>query len=253
MKILLSPAKKIDTKKTLNTANSTSPLFLKEAEQLMKKLKNLSSKKIGEMMHLSVDLSNLNHKRYQEWENIVTKNESSAYCASAFDGEVYRGLAAENFSEEELEIAQDKIRILSGLYGILKPMDIIYPYRLEMGTKWQITPKTKNLYQFWGKKIAENINAENSDGIIINLASNEYFKAVDKKTLEGRIITPSFKEFKNGEYKTIMVYAKKARGMMARYIVKNNIINPEEIKLFNVDGYQFDVNQSSENEWLFTR
>jgi len=253
MKILLSPAKKINITKTLKTTEGSAPVFMKEAEQLMKKLKKLSSKKIGEMMHLSNDLSNLNHQRYQEWGNNVTKNESNAFCASAFDGEVYRGLSAETFTAEELEIAQDKIRILSGLYGILKPMDIIYPYRLEMGTKWQITPKTKNLYQFWGKKIANNINQENEDGIIINLASNEYFKAVDKKTLQGRIITPSFKEFKNGEYKTIMVYAKKARGMMARYIIKNALENPEEIKLFDVDGYQFDVNRSSENDWVFTR
>ncbi len=253
MKILLSPAKKINTSKTLKVQEGTTPVFMNEAEQLIKKLQKMSPKKIGEMMHLSVDLANLNHERYQNWKSEVVKNENNAFCASAFDGEVYRGLDAENFSEEELVIAQDKVRILSGLYGILKPMDIIYPYRLEMGTRWEITPKTKNLYQFWGKKIAEYINKENEDGIIINLASTEYFKAVDKKTLQGRIITPSFKEFKNGEYKTIMVYAKKARGLMARFIVKNNIIDPEEMKLFNIDGYQFDINQSTEDNWLFTR
>lgn len=253
MKILLSPAKKINTNKTLNTTKSTTPLFLKEAVQLMNKLQKLPSKKIGEMMHLSVALSDLNHQRFQDWTSDCIKNENNAYCSSAFDGEVYRGLEAESFSEKELEIAQDKIRILSGLYGILKPMDIIYPYRLEMGTKWAITPKTKNLYQFWGKKIADNINEENEDGVIINLASNEYFKAIDKKVLKGRIITPSFKEFKNGEYKMVMVYAKKARGLMARFIVKNNIENPEELKLFNIDGYQLDINQSTENDWVFTR
>ncbi len=253
MKVLLSPAKKINTKKTLNTSSTSSPIFLKEANQLMNKLQKLSSKKIGEMMHLSENLATLNYERYQNWKNDSSKNENNAHCASAFDGEVYRGLDAETFSEKELEIAQEKIRILSGLYGILKPMDVIYPYRLEMGTRWEITPKTKNLYQFWGKKIAQNINEENEDGIIINLASNEYFKAVDKKTLKGRIITPSFKEFKNGEYKTIMVYAKKARGIMARYIVKNNINDPEELKLFNIDGYQLDINQSTKNEWMFTR
>ncbi len=253
MKILLSPAKKINIEKTLNNVQSTSPIFIKEAEQLVKKLQKMSSKKIGELMHLSNDLANLNYERFQNWSNESKKNENNAYCAAAFDGEVYRGLSAETFSTKELEIAQDKVRILSGLYGILKPLDIIYPYRLEMGTKWEITPQTKNLYQFWGKKIAQNINEENEDGIVINLASNEYFKAVDKKTLKGRIITPSFKEFKNGDYKTIMVYAKKARGMMARYIVKNNIENPEELKLFNVDGYQLDANQSDENNWVFTR
>jgi len=253
MKVLLSPAKKINLEKSLNTSDVSVPSFMKEAEQLMKKLKKVSPTKIGKMMHISKDLSELNHGRYQDWENTTDKNEKNAYCASAFDGEVYRGLDAGSFTEEELIIAQDKVRILSGLYGILKPMDTIYPYRLEMGTRWEITPKTKNLYQFWGAKIANFLNNENEDGIIINLASTEYFKAVDKKTLNARIITPSFKEFKNGEYKTIMVYAKKARGMMARYIVKNNITDSEEIKLFTFDGYQFDVNQSTENDWLFTR
>ena len=132
-------------------------------------------------------------------------------------------------------------------------MDVVYPYRLEMGTKWAVTPSKTNLYKFWGTRLADFINNENPDGVLVNLASTEYFKAIDKKTIKGRIITPSFKEFKNGDYKIVMVFAKKARGLMARYIVKNNISNPEELKSFDIDGYRFDENLSSENDWVFTR
>lgn len=253
MKILLSPAKAIDTSKSLQTKLSSSPVFIEEATTLINKLKKISSKKIGAMMHLSTDLSNLNHQRYQDWKNETNLNEENAHVTAAFDGEVYRGLDAPSFSEKELKIAQEKVRILSGVYGILKPLDVIYPYRLEMGTKWAVTPAKKNLYQFWGKKIAEQLNSENEDGLIINLASAEYFKAVDRKVLKGRVITPTFKEFKNGDYKVIMIFAKRARGSMARYIVKNNISDPEQIKLFDTDGYSFDVNQSTEDDWVFVR
>ena len=253
MKVLLSPAKAIDTIKVLQTKESTSPVFIEEAETLINKLKKFSSKKIAGLMHLSPDLADLNYQRYQDWKNDTVLNGSNVHVAAAFDGEVYRGLDAPSFNEKELKIAQEKVRILSGVYGILKPMDVIYPYRLEMGTKWAVTPTKKSLYQFWGKKIAQELNAENEDGLTINLASSEYFKAVDKKTLKGRVITPTFKEFKNGDYKVIMVFAKRARGLMAKYIVKNNISDPEQIKLFDTDGYSFDVNQSSEDEWVFTR
>ena len=253
MKILLSPAKAMDMSKTLKTTSTSSPVFLTEAESLIGKLKKLSSKKIGEMMHLSKDLSDLNHQRYQEWTTSAELNGNNIQVSAGFDGEVYRGLDAPSLNAKELEIAQDKVRILSGVYGVLKPLDVIYPYRLEMGTKWAVTPAKKNLYQFWGKKIAEQLNAENETGITINLASTEYFKAVDKKTLKGRVITPTFKEFKNGDYKVIMVFAKRARGSMARYIVQNNISDPEQIKLFDTDGYSFDVNQSTEDDWVFVR
>jgi len=253
MKIILSPAKAIDTSKSLQTKTSSAPVFIEEATILISKLKKLTSKKIGGMMHLSTDLADLNHQRYQDWKSESILNGENAHVVAAFDGEVYRGLDAPSFNEKELAIAQDKIRILSGVYGILKPLDVIYPYRLEMGTKWAVTPTKKNLYQFWGKKIAQQLNNENESGLTINLASTEYFKAVDKKTLKGRVITPTFKEFKNGDYKVIMVFAKRARGSMARYIVQNNISNPEQIKLFDTDGYSFDVNQSTEDDWVFVR
>ncbi len=253
MKVLLSPAKAIDLSKTVETTNFSAPVFMNEAESLIQKMKKFSPKKIATMMHLSKDLGELNHQRYQDWSTDLSKNENNGPVAAAFNGEVYRGLDIPSMNTNELEIAQDKVRILSGVYGVLKPLDLIYPYRLEMGTKWAVTPAKKNLYQFWGTKIAEQLNSENESGITINLASTEYYKAVDKKTLEGRVITPTFKEFKNGDYKVIMVFAKRARGSMARYIVQNNISNPEQIKLFDTDGYRFDVNQSTENDWVFVR
>ena len=253
MKVLLSPAKAIDLSKTVETTNFSAPVFMNEAESLIQKMKKFSPKKIATMMHLSKDLGELNHQRYQDWSTDSLKNENNGPVAAAFSGEVYRGLDIPSMNTKELKIAQDKVRILSGVYGVLKPLDLIYPYRLEMGTKWAVTPAKKNLYQFWGTKIAEQLNSENESGITINLASTEYYKAVDKKTLEGRVITPTFKEFKNGDYKVIMVFAKRARGSMARYIVQNNISNPEQIKLFDTDGYRFDVNQSTENDWVFVR
>ena len=253
MKILISPAKAIDSSKTLNTTKASVPIFLSEAEALINKLRKFTPKKISKLMSLSKELAELNYQRYQEWESITTQNESNGHAAALFNGEVYRGLDAPSMTEKELALAQEKIRILSGVYGILKPLDIIYPYRLEMGTKWAVTASKPNLYKFWGTKIAEALNAENEDGLIINLASSEYFKSVDKKKLKGKVITPVFKDFSNGEYKMVMVYAKRARGFMARYIIKNNITDAEEIRAFNTEGYLFDANQSTEDEWVFTR
>ena len=253
MKVVLSPAKAIDLSKTLGTKKVSIPEFIDEAEGLVKKLRKFSSRKIGTMMHLSKDLSDLNHQRYQNWKKVNAVSDETGQVSAIFNGEVYKGFDALSFNAQELEIAQDKIRILSGLYGVLKPMDVVYPYRLEMGTRWAVTPSKTNLYKFWGTKLADFLNEENDSGILINLASTEYFKAIDKKTINGTIITPSFKEFKNGDYKVVMVYAKRARGLMARYIVKNNINNPEELKSFDTDGYRFDENLSSENDWVFTR
>jgi cytoplasmic iron level regulating protein YaaA (DUF328/UPF0246 family) len=230
------------------------PQFLKETESLVVKMKKFSSKKIGTMMHLSKDLSDLNYNRYQNWESPVAVSDSVFPAISAFNGEVYKGFDVHSLSEGEINLAQDNLRILSGLYGILKPMDLIYPYRLEMGTKWQITPKTKNLYAFWGTKIANSLKQEmEKEEVLINLASTEYFKAVDLKVLNRRVITPHFKDFTNGQLKIVMMYAKHQRGAMARYIIKNKITNPEELKVYNVDGYSFDVNNSTENDWVFTR
>ncbi len=254
MKVVISPAKSIEYKKIEGTNGVTVPHFLKETEGLVVKLKKLSSKKIAKMMHLSTDLAELNYNRYQNWESPVTESENVFPAASAFNGEVYKGLDFQSLSSEEMERAQEQIRILSGLYGILKPMDLIYPYRLEMGTKWEITPKTKNLYAFWGSKLSDVLNSEmQKDEVLINLASTEYFKAVDLKKLKAKVITPHFKEFKNGEYKIVMIFAKHQRGAMSRYIIKNKITNPEELKLYTGDGYSFDVNSSTETDWVFVR
>jgi cytoplasmic iron level regulating protein YaaA (DUF328/UPF0246 family) len=251
MKVLLSPAKSIDTSSIPNVKDSSVSSFLKESEQLVNKLKKFSVKKLESTMHISRDLAELNVERFSNWTLPLERTETIVPAAFAFNGEVYRGLDIQSLSEEELKNVQSTIRILSGMYGILKPLDLMYPYRLEMGTKWQITPKQKNLYQFWGSKLSKFLNAEmEKDEVLVNLASSEYFKAIDRKA---KVITPVFKEFKNGEYKIVMMYAKHARGAMARYIVQNSITKADDLKLYTVDGYSFDVNQSTEEEWVFTR
>ncbi len=254
MKILISPAKTIDIKEIESLLEYSIPHFLKESNQLVSKLKKLSVKKLENLMHISTDLAQINHARFQNWTEPIEYSTNVSPAIFAFNGEVYKGFNAASLSQEELISTQNTVRILSGLYGILKPLDLLFPYRLEMGTKWAVTPKQKNLYQFWGAKLSRYLNDEMEKGeVIINLASTEYFKAIDKKVLKHKVITPVFKEFKNGEYKIVMMYAKHARGAMARYIVINNIQNPEELKLYNVDGYSFDANQTTDSEWVFTR
>lgn len=254
MKILISPAKSIAYKKIENSTLKSIPQFLKESEILVGKLKKMSPKKIGKLMHLSAELSELNYKRYQDWQLPLEESGVVFPAISGFNGEVYKGFDVYTLSTEEINRAQDKLRILSGLYGILRPMDLIFPYRLEMGTKWNITPKTKNLYSFWGRKIAESLNKEiNDNEVVINLASTEYFKVVDTKHLKSRVVTPHFKDLKNGEFKIVMMYAKHQRGAMARYIIQENITDVEQLKLYNVDGYHYDENQSSSTDWVFVR
>ena len=252
MKVLLSPAKAIDMTKKVNTSKMTSPVFMDDAEYLMNKMSKFSAKKIGKMMHLSNDLSQLNFERNQNWKPTSDKNDDNAQAIGIFNGEVYRGFDALSLNETELNEAQNTIRILSGLYGVIKPLDLIYPYRLEMGTTWAITPKKKGLYKYWGSKISTLLNEEESD-VIVNLASNEYFKAADLKSVKARVIVPTFKDFKNGEYKMIMVFAKQSRGRMARYILDNKIINPEDLKAYDLDGYRYDENMSEGDNWVYTR
>jgi cytoplasmic iron level regulating protein YaaA (DUF328/UPF0246 family) len=255
MKILLSPAKSLASKTaSCDGLFYSQASFLKESKLLVSKLKKMNAQQIQSMMHLSKDLAALNVHRFQKWEEPIMPTEEVMQAVFAFNGEVYRGFDASGLSIAELERAQTSVRILSGLYGILKPMDLIYPYRLEMGTKWEIGTKHKNLYQFWGKKLAQFLNNELEPAeYVINLASAEYSKAVDQKTLKARVITPVFKEFKNGKYSIVMVYAKQARGKMARHIIQENITEPEALKLYGLDGYSFDVNQSSDSEWVFVR
>lgn len=254
MKILLSPAKSIDTNRAIAVPEVTKAQFLDDSEYLINKLKKFSAAKIAKMMHISKDLGELNYNRYQHWHRPEIEVENVVPTVTAFTGEVYRGLDVDSFSMKDFNYAQNSLRILSGLYGILKPLDLLYPYRLEMGTSWKVTPKTTSLYKYWGTRLADFLNKEMTEGeVIINLASSEYFKAVDQKVLKATMITPVFKELKNGEYKIVMTYAKNARGVMTRYIIKNALTNPEDIKLFNENNYSFDVNQSTETEWVFTR
>jgi len=254
MKILLSPAKSLDYQRKIQTPSTSTAPFIEETEKLATKLKKMSSKKIGDLMHLSTALADLNYERYQAWQSPTSLSENALPAVTVFTGEVYKGLDVSTFSAEDFEKAQKELRILSGLYGILRPLDLMYPYRLEMGTKWEITPKTKNLYSFWGKKLAEYLNNEMSKNeVIINLASNEYFKAIDKKTIKARIITPIFKELKGDQYKIVMMYAKHARGAMARDLIQHNYQSVDDLKGYNVDGYSFNESLSTENEWVFVR
>tara|TARA_B100001094_G_scaffold326831_1_gene383741 strand:- start:615 stop:1361 length:747 start_codon:yes stop_codon:yes gene_type:complete len=248
MKVLLSPAKKLDFSKSTIIDSEKNYIFPLKTEKLKNVLKTFSVKKFGELMKLSPQLSDLNYQRFQLMGSEL--NEKS-HAGFAFNGEVYSGLDIESFSENDLKEAEGKLRILSGLYGVLTPSTLIEPYRLEMGTKL-VVEGNKNLYDFWGDDIIDFLQNEEKE-VIINLASNEYNKAAKLKKFDGTVITPIFKEFKNGNYKVIMVYAKRARGMMAQWIIKNRIEKYNEVKNFTLGGYVFSEELSSEDEWVFTR
>lgn len=252
IKILLSPAKKLNWECNYPPLKYAQPALWNKTIRLAKALKKMSSKKIGALMNLSFDLAQLNYDRYQNFQE--NQNETiSKPAAFLFNGEAYTGLNIESYNENELQIANEKLRILSGLYGVLKPLDFIQPYRLEMGTKLSLG-RHKNLYEFWNKDINKQLSNEmKTSDVVVNLASSEYFKAAHLKDFKQRIITPVFKDFKNGSYKTIMVFAKKSRGAMSKYIIQNDLQNVELLKNFDVDGYEYNVNLSTENDWVFTR
>jgi len=252
MKIIISPAKSLDFENKATTELYTQPRFLEQSIKLNKKLKTISRKKLGELMKISDDLSNLNYDRNQGW-NPDFSLDNAKQAVFSFTGEVFRGIDVNSLSEDKLPVLQDKLRILSGLYGLLKPLDLIQPYRLEMGTKLKVG-RTENLYKFWDTKLADSLNEELEENeLLVNLASLEYFKALPKKTLKVPMITPVFKDFKNGEYKTIMTFAKKARGLMVRYIIDNNVETIEELKGFDINNYGFSEEMSTETELVFTR
>ena len=252
MKIIISPAKSLDFESKVATSLHSQPQFLEQSEKLNKKLKTLSKKKLSEFMSISADLAALNYERNQNWQTPFT-TENAKQAVFAFTGEVFRGIDVTTLSSEKLPVLQDRLRILSGLYGLLKPLDLIQPYRLEMGKKLKVG-RTENLYKFWGNTIAESLNEELADDdLLVNLASSEYFKAVNQKVLKVPMITPVFKDFKNGQYKTIMTFAKKARGLMVRYIIDHNITTIDGLKGFNIDKYGFSQEMSTETELVFTR
>lgn len=252
MKIVLSPAKSLNFEKVLPTSKHSEPLFLKEARQVHKVLKQKSPKQLSELMDISDKLADLNWQRNQDWKTPFTP-ENARQAIFAFDGDVYTGLDAYSIPKEKLEDLQDSLRILSGLYGLLKPLDLMQAYRLEMGTKLPIG-ESKNLYEFWKPIVTKALNKELHEGeLFINLASNEYFSAVDVKQLKVPVITPEFKDYKNGKLKIISFFAKKARGLMVRYIIETNAKTVEDLKSFNYEGYQFDANLSKGNHLVFTR
>ncbi|TFW25594.1 peroxide stress protein YaaA [Duganella callida] len=252
MLIVLSPAKSLDLETPPTTTLHTQPSFLDHAEQLIARLRQLSPAELGELMDLSDNLSALNVARYADW----TRDTSEARQAvMTFNGDVYDGLDARSLQPKQLDYAQSRIRILSGLYGMLRPLDLIHPHRLEMGTRLS-TARGKSLYDFWGTAITEALNQtarEQGAETLINLASEEYFKSVKPKLLDVPVITPLFEDFKNGKYKIISFYAKRARGLMARYAAVKGITDPQKLKKFDVDGYAFEPAASDDKTWIFRR
>lgn len=252
MKLVLSPAKSLDFDSKLPTTKTTEAQFLKQSLRLNKVLKKKSAKGISKLMHVSDALGQLNYERNQDWQLPFTK-DNARQAIYAFNGDVYRGLDAYTIPEEKINVLQDKVRILSGLYGFLKPLDLMQAYRLEMGTKLPVGVK-KNLYEFWKKDIVKALNEELEDNeIFVNLASNEYFKAIDTKALKVPVVNIDFKEFKDGKYKIIAIFAKVARGLMARYIVDTNAKTIDDLKGFTAEGYGLSDELSSENHLVFTR
>jgi cytoplasmic iron level regulating protein YaaA (DUF328/UPF0246 family) len=253
MLMVISPAKTLDYESPLATTTYTQPEFLESARELIDQLKELEPHQVSNLMSISDKLGQLNAERFRNWHTPFTPDDARQ-AILAFKGDVYTGLDAYQFSEDDFTFAQKHLRMLSGLYGILRPLDLMQPYRLEMGTKLNNT-HGKDLYAFWGSKITDEINRLLSadDGVLVNLASNEYFKSVQTKNLGGRLLTPQFKDWKNGQYKIISFYAKKARGLMCQYAIRNRIAQAEDLKGFNLEGYYFSESQSDENNWVFLR
>ena len=260
MLIVVSPAKSLDFDAPAKTKKFTTPSFLDDSQKLVRDLRKLSPDDISALMGVSVKLGALNHERFANWHTPFDL-DNAKQALFAFKGDVYIGLDAQQFSAADLTFAQKHLRILSGLYGVLRPLDLMQPYRLEMGRKFA-SGKAKSLYEFWGERLTQFLNDEfaqqrgkskTNDGVLINLASNEYFKAVKPKNLDGQVITPVFKDCKNGQYKVISFYAKKARGMMARYIIENKIDSVEALTQFDTAGYYFVEEESNAKELVFKR
>ena len=254
MLIVISPAKTLDFETAPITKDHSQPGFLKESRQLVSQLKKLTPTEVSSLMKISDKLGGLNFIRFNEWKTPFTL-DNSKQALLAFKGDVYTGVDAGTFSSQNLKFAQKHLRILSGLYGVLRPLDLIQAYRLEMGVKFE-NRKGKDLYEFWATKLTDQINQDlkaSKSKHLINLASNEYFKSLQASDINAEIIVPVFKDYKNGKYKIISFFAKKARGQMSAYIIKNKLKDPEDIKDFNVDGYKFNKSASSESNWVFQR
>lgn len=254
MLVLLSPSKTMAFEDEIQYDTYSMPFFQDEANQLVNRLRNYSPEDIGQLMNVNEKLAKLNFDRFQHYDPNF-KNNHSRQALLAYRGDVYDGIKVSDYSDEDMEFAQQTVRILSGLYGILRPLDLIQPYRLEMSAKLP-NDRGKNLYDFWKHQLTDHLNQELADSghnAVVNLASSEYFKALAHDQLDKPIITPVFKESKNGSYKTIAIYAKKARGMMTDYIVRNRITDTDSLKGFNWDGYLYNESMSTTNSLVFTR
>ena len=254
MIIVLSPAKTLDYEFESNHDHSV-PVFLSQSSKLISNLRTKEPKDIASLMGLSDKLATLNFDRYQSWSPAKKVSSDSKPSMLVFKGDVYQGLQAEDLNNSQMKFAQKHIRILSGLYGILRPLDLMKPYRLEMGTKLE-TSEGKNLYEFWGDKVQKNVLNELKDqrsDLLINLASKEYFTVLGKLPEDINVVTPTFKDYKNGNYKIISFYAKKARGLMARWIIQNKVTNFEDLSGFDVDGYKYSKAESSATVPVFLR
>ena len=254
MLIVISPAKTLDYETPAKTRRFTLPGFLDESERLINILRNVSALDLAELMKLSMNLAELNFERYRGWHRPFTP-DNAKQAILTMKGDVYTGLDADSFNARDFAFAQKHLRILSGLYGVLRPLDLMQPYRLEMGTRL-VNEAGRDLYAFWGETITEAMNKAlqaQGDDLLINLASNEYFKAIKPGLLKGRIITPAFKEFKKGGYRMIGVFAKRARGLMSRFIIQNGLTEAKAIKAFDGDGYAFNEGLSNRSDWVFTR
>ncbi len=254
MLVLLSPAKTLDFEAPPTVPAHSKPAFLKDSQELIDQLKHLQPAEVGRLMSVSDKIAELNVERFNRWKTPFNRKNAKP-AAMAFRGDVYIGLDADTLSEEDFEFAQSRLRILSGLYGLLRPLDLIQPYRLEMGTRFK-NERGGNLYNFWGDALTSTLNKElkkSKGSAVVNLASNEYFKAVKAKQLKAPLITPVFHDWKNGDYKVISFFAKKARGMMARYVVDKRLDSPEALKQFDYGGYAYNAAKSTDDNWVFLR
>lgn len=254
MLILVSPAKTLDFDTPPLTTESSQPAFLSDSQELIDQLKKMPAPRVSKLMKISDKLAQLNADRFKSWKLPLT-TENSKQCLFAFQGDVYIGLDASTMKKTDINFAQKHLRILSGLYGVLRPLDLILPYRLEMGTRLA-NKRGQNLYHFWGDHITDSINDELKNRrkpLVVNLASNEYFKVVNPHKLNAELVSPVFRDKKNGEYKLISFFAKKARGMMSRFIIDNRIKTADGLKDFDIAGYKYNKKYSTDSEPVFTR
>lgn len=254
MLIVISPAKTLDLESAYKAPASTQPEFLSESRKLVKIMRDYSAKDLGKLMKTSEAISTLNEERFRQWKTPFNENNARP-ALFTFKGDVYTGLEVENFSKADLNYAQKHLRILSGLYGALKPLDLMQAYRLEMGIELK-NERGKNLYAFWGERVTKAVNrdlAEQKDRVLVNLASNEYFSVLDKKTLDADIVTPTFKDYSSGQYRVISFFAKKARGRMAAWVIQNRIKDVDGLTAFNADGYKYSKKDSTPEKPVFLR